>query len=215
MPIKNYDGYYEDMRRNIIFGTIFPIRSYMIAGTDHKPSKAQIDAMHWFAVYTRSRCEKRVAASLCDDGIEAWVPLQKTLRQWSDRKKWVEVPLFNSYIFIHTTLSVIKQLVHQTDGAVYVVQFQDRPAIVPDSQIEGLRMLLNASEKFEICPIELSTGSSVEVVRGPLRGLKGIFTEYKGRKRVMMRIDAINQYLYIEIDPSYLKITGVRELLTA
>ena len=61
----------------------------------------------WFAIYTRSRNEKKVVAGLLEQGHEAWVPLMKTMRQWSDRKKVVEVPLFNSYIFIFTHTGIV------------------------------------------------------------------------------------------------------------
>ena len=55
---------------------------------------------HWYAIYTRSRGEKVTAKLLSDQGIEAYLPLQRKLRQWSDRKKWVEVPYINSYVFV-------------------------------------------------------------------------------------------------------------------
>jgi transcription antitermination factor NusG len=167
-------------------------------------SKQTIDKQ-WFAIYTRSRTEKKVAAELIEQGYEAWIPLLKTMRQWSDRKKMVEVPLFNSYIFVRINLSKIRSIISKADGAVYVVSFSGQPAAIPDKQIEDLKLLLDSSEKFEISFNEFIYGDRVEVTRGTLKGLQGMFVQYKGQKRVLMHIDAINQKLLININPAFIK----------
>jgi transcriptional antiterminator RfaH len=159
----------------------------------------------WFAIYTRSRNEKKVVTELLEQGFQAWVPLHKTMRQWSDRKKMVEVPLFNSYVFIHTTPSKIRTVISMIDGAVYVVSFSGQPAVIPDKQIEDLTLLLNSSEKFEVSFDEFEQGDHVEVVKGSLKGLQGLFVKYKGQNRVLMHIDAINQKLIIDINPAFIK----------
>src|ERR1035437_465658 len=155
----------------------------------------------WFAIYTRSRTEKKVVAELAEQGYEAWVPLMKTMRQWSDRKKVVEVPLFNSYIFIHADIANIRSIVSKSDGAVYVISFSGQPAVIPDKQIEDLKLLLSSSEKFELSFNDFIYGDKVEVIRGSLCGLHGTFVQFKGQKRILMHIDAINQKLLIDINP--------------
>ena len=159
----------------------------------------------WFAIYTRSRSEKKVVADIIEHGFEGWLPILKTMRQWSDRKKMVEVPLFNSYVFVHTTLSKIRIVISKVEGAVYVVSFSGQPAIIPDKQIEDLKLLLNSSEKFEVSLDEFEYGDQVEVMKGSLKGLQGMFVQYKGQKRVLMHIDAINQKLVIDINPAFIK----------
>ncbi len=159
----------------------------------------------WFAIYTRSRNEKKVVTELTEQGYEAWVPLMKTIRQWSDRKKVVEVPLFNSYIFVRADLSNVRAIVSKSDGAVYVISFSGQPAVIPDKQIEDLKLLLSSSEKFELSFNEFIYGDRVEVTRGALRGLQGMFVQFKGQKRVLMHIDAINQKLLIDINPAFIK----------
>jgi transcriptional antiterminator RfaH len=171
---------------------------------DNKPID---DANQWFAVYTRSRYEKKVASDLLEKGTEAWAPLIKSLRQWSDRKKMVEVPLFNSYIFVHTSNTKIKDVIREVPGAVYVVSFSGRPTVIPDSEIEDLKKLLGTSERFEVSTETFSVGEKVEVMEGPLKGLKGIFVDYRGQKRTVIRIDAINQSMLIDINPSLIKKT--------
>ena len=159
----------------------------------------------WFAIYTRSRYEKKIVIKLQEQGYEAWLPLLKTMRQWSDRKKMVEVPLFNSYVFIHTDLLKARSVISQVEGAVYIVSFSGQPAVIPDKQIEDLKLLLNSSEKFEISFNEFMFGDHIEVIRGSLKGLHGMFVHYKGRKRILMQIEAINQQLLIDINPAFVK----------
>jgi transcription antitermination factor NusG len=159
----------------------------------------------WFAVYTRSRYEKRVVTELQELGFEAWLPLIKTLRQWSDRKKMVEVPLFRSYVFVRADIAQIKFILYPIVGAVYIVSFSGEPSVVPDKQIEGLKLLLGSTEKFEISTERFNVGEPIEVTMGPLKGMQGVFVDKKGSKRIMMRIDAINQSLLIDINPAYVK----------
>jgi transcription antitermination factor NusG len=158
----------------------------------------------WFALYTRSRYEKKVSADLQEIGIETWVPLQKTLRQWSDRKKWVEAPLFHSYVFIYTDQNTAR-FATRVDGAVYVVSFAGKLVSIPQVQIESLKLLLDSSEKFEISFDEFTFGEHIEVNKGPLQGVKGTFVNFKGKKRLLMHIDAINQKLLVEINPGFVK----------
>jgi len=159
---------------------------------------------HWFAIYTRSRYEKKVVDRLKEIGIEAWLPLLKTLRQWSDRKKMVEVPLFNSYVFVRSKSNTVKKAL-QVNGAVYVVSFSGQPTPIPDEQIEWLRRLLNSSEKFEVSFDKFTMGETVLIEQGVMKGTKGMFVHYKGRNRVLVQIEVINQNLLIDINPGFLK----------
>lgn len=158
----------------------------------------------WYAVYTKSRYEKKVVDRINEMGIEAWLPLMKTLRQWSDRKKWVEVPLFNSYIFVRTSRLMLSKAL-QANGAVYVVSFSGKPTPIPDEQIEWLKLLLDSSEKFEISFDDFSFGDHVLVEKGVMKGMQGKFVNYKGRNRVLLQIEAINQNLLIDINPAFIK----------
>ena len=158
----------------------------------------------WYALYTKSRFEKKVGLLLSEAGIESFVPLIKTMKQWSDRKKLVEEPLFRSYIFVKTTTDKFNS-VRNIDGAVYIVSFNKVPAVIPEEQINNLHLLLNSNEKFDICQEEFFTGDIVEVMQGPLHGLKGSFVDYRGKTHIMLRIDAINQSLVVHIPPLWVK----------
>ena len=95
------------------------------------------NALKWYAVYTRSRFEKKAAERLAEQGIEAYVPLQRVMRQWSDRRKPVLEPAFRSYVFVRINhLHYYKVL--DTPGIVRYVFFDGKPAVVRDEEIETL-----------------------------------------------------------------------------
>ncbi len=158
----------------------------------------------WYAVYVRSRSEKKVFKQLIEQGTDSYLPLLKTLRQWSDRKKMVELPLFSSYVFVNISPKQFDYVLN-VQGIVKFVNFDDKPATIPEKQIESLRLLLFSGEKFEIGFDEFKLGEKVEVIAGPLKGFNGILADYKGKKRVLLRIETINQSLFVQIRPSYLK----------
>ncbi len=164
----------------------------------------EMSVKKWVAVYTRSRYEKKVADELAEKGIATYLPLMKTLRQWSDRKKWVEMPLFRSYVFVNIDFPNLRKAL-EANGTVYIVKFEGKPAIIPDKQIEDLKALLGSSIDFEISTEVFNKGERVEVTHGPLFGFQGTIVEYKGKKRVMLRIEAVGQSLLIELSPAWLK----------
>lgn len=158
----------------------------------------------WYALYTKSRFEKKTGQLLAEKGIKVYVPLLKTMKQWSDRKKVVEEPLFRSYIFFKASVNKLPE-VKQTEGVVYIVSFNREPAVIPDEQITNLQLLLNSNEKFEISHDIFLTGETVEVIRGSLQGLRGTFINYQGNKKIVLRIDAINQSLMVYVPPVWVK----------
>jgi len=158
----------------------------------------------WYAVYVKSRNEKRVYADLLENNFESYLPLLRTLRQWKDRKKLVDIPLFNSYVFVHVNL-LEQYKVRQVPGVVNFICFEGKPTAIPDEQINSLQLLLRSTEKFEVGYEKIEIGEDVEVYRGTLKGFRGTLVEYKGKKKVLLRIDALNQYLMIEIQLSNLK----------
>jgi transcriptional antiterminator RfaH len=158
----------------------------------------------WYAAYTRSRAEKKVARDLEEQHIEYYLPLVKTIRQWSDRKKKVEVPLINSYIFVRIVdREYLKVL--QTTGVVNIVCFSGKPVPIPDWQIENLKVMLGAEVPFEAEFRELEEGEEVVVRSGQLAGLKGTIVHIKGHHKLLIRISALSYNLMLDIDPRYVE----------
>ena len=159
--------------------------------------------MAWYALYTRPRHEKKVLDALTQKGITAFLPLVKRLRQWKDRRKWVEMPLFNSYVFVNIELRD-RFAALQTRGVVRMVSFGGVPARIPDWQIEQLRLVIEYPETLQ--PEQyLKEGDWVEVVEGPFRGIRGYLREIRGETRVAILIDGIYQSASFVVDRRFVK----------
>jgi transcription antitermination factor NusG len=159
--------------------------------------------MPWYAIYTKPRNEKKVDGLLAEKRIERFLPLVKRRQQWKDRKKWVEMPLFSSYLFANFEYKY-RYDVLQTDGVVKIVNFNGVPAVVPDWQIASLRRMLEFPQTLQL-ESYLSPGEMVEVIEGPMRGMRGTVTRLKNANRLVLTIDGIMQSVSVEVDESVLK----------
>ncbi len=166
--------------------------------------------IHWFAIYTRPRHEKKVYDELVDKNHEAFLPLVKRVRQWKDRKKTVEMPLFTSYLFARFDYKYRHQIL-QTKGLVKIVNFSGEPAVVPDWQIESLRRMLEHPQTLTL-ENYIRPGEIVEVTDGPFNGLKGMVRELRGSKRLVVTIDGIMQTVSVDIDTDFVKRINRAEL---
>jgi len=158
----------------------------------------------WYALYTHPRAEKQVYKRLIETGIETFLPLQKTFRTWSDRKKLIEKPLLSSYIFVKTKSKHFPE-VYKTQGIVKFVTFEGHPASIPQKQIDNLRLLVNSDEEIEVSSEIFEQGDNVEVVSGSLIGLTGELIKIGSKNRVIVRIDRLDQNLILKIPKTFLK----------
>lgn len=168
-----------------------------------------MDEPKWYAAYTKPRNEKKVFQLLSVKGIHAYVPLQKRLKQWSDRRKWVEEPLLNSYVFVHIPRSQYYDVLN-TPGVVRYVTFEGKAVPIPEDQIEVLRRLVASESEIEVSAEKFREGDKVEVRTGPLFGLSGELVEFRGKRLVLMRIDQIGQSLLVNIPLAFLEPVGKR-----
>ena len=164
----------------------------------------QITEEKWYAVYTQPRAEKQVQHRLEENGIEAYLPMQKTIRQWSDRKKVVEKPLLSSYVFV----KIIPQdfpVVFKTNGVVKFVSFEGHPVAIPQKQIDILRLLIDSNADIEVSSEKFEKGDNVEVISGALAGLTGELIKIGTHNRFVVRIDKLDQNLILKIPRTFLK----------
>ena len=159
----------------------------------------------WYAIYTRPRWEKKVAAILDEKGIENYLPLTKTLKIWSDRKKWVREPLFRSYIFVHVNKKDYFPAI-QTPGAVKYVSFENKAVSIPPLQIEAVKTFIESGEDLLADIPDVKIGDRVLVTRGPLNGLEGNLVEFQQKHRVRLMIDGIRQSLHLNLPLSHLQL---------
>lgn len=158
----------------------------------------------WYALYTNPRAEKKVEAELQKHGFEAYLPLQETIRQWSDRKKKVLTPLFNSYIFVHISEKSYYDVL-AVQGVVKFVKIGKELIPIPPEQIEAIRISLLHYSELEISSEQLEVSDRVEVTAGPLRGVKGFVSDINGNKRLAIAIEQIGSHLLVQVPLAYLK----------
>jgi transcription antitermination factor NusG len=159
---------------------------------------------NWYAVYTNPRAEKKINERLLKKNIEAFLPLQKKLHQWKDRKKLVEVPLINSYLFVKVSEKEYYDVLN-TPGIVRYITFSGKAAPIPEWQIAAMKQLLESNHDFEVTTEEFQKGDLVKVVSGALTGMQGELVSFKSEKKVLIRIEHINHCLIVNIPISHLK----------
>lgn len=141
--------------------------------------------MNWYVVYTKPKWEKKVAEQLSKRGVECYCPLIIQVRQWSDRKKKIEVPLFNSYIFVRLT-EADRNLVFQSTGVVRYLFWLGKPAIVRDEEINTIKKWLTTPDKFEISVSSLQVGDKVVLESGPFKSQEAIVQEVNKNNYVLV-----------------------------
>ena len=157
----------------------------------------------WIAVYTKPRHEKTVSNELYKKGYEVYLPLLKERRKWSDRKKWIEFPLFRSYLFVRTDIKNVLFVV-QTYGVVKIIKFGEKIGIVQNEIINSIRLMIEGGYKPE--PLDyFIKGDPVIVKEGPLKGLMGEVVRIDNNDRLIVRIDAIQHSISIQIERGFLK----------
>jgi transcription termination/antitermination protein NusG len=176
--------------------TIPQINQYTFPGlSGHLPSQD----LRWFAIQTRSRHERKVAAQLGEKQIAAFLPLFKEVHRWSDRRKVVELPLFPGYVFVRvpdegeTRISVLR-----TGGVVRFVGARENGTPIPDQEIENIQTLLASDIPFGSFPF-LRVGQRVRIRGGSLDGLEGILIARNSDQSVVVSVELIQRSLAIRV----------------
>jgi transcription antitermination factor NusG len=159
--------------------------------------------MSWYAIYTKPRHEKKVHNQLLEKEVESFLPLITRKRQWKDRKKNVEMPLFSSYLFVNFDYKYRFDIL-ETDGVVKIVNFNGVPAVVPDWQIDSLKHMLTFPKTLQLESF-IQPGEIVEVTEGPMRSMRGTVVKRKNSNRLVLTIEGIMQSVSVEVDEFILK----------
>ena len=159
----------------------------------------------WYAVYVKSRAEKKIAVELMYENIDYYLPLIKRLKLWSDRKKWIEEPLFRSYIFVNIEpMDYYKVLAVQ--GVVKYISFEGNAVPIPISQINAIKYYLEENDPEDIDNACWEKGQKVEVISGSMIGLMGELVEVRGKHRVKVEIEIVGSALLIDIPKNKLRL---------
>jgi transcription termination/antitermination protein NusG len=167
-----------------------------------KPGDRRLVKPEWYALYTRSRFEKKMLSELTDRSIEVFLPMREILSRWKDRKKRIWIPLFPGYIFVnHADTPENRFRILNIPGAVRFVGLEGHANPIPEEQIQDVRRFLESSIAIDSYPY-MPVGTRVEVIAGPLKGIQGILVEKRGRFRFVIQVDLIRQAVSVEIDAS-------------
>lgn len=152
----------------------------------------------WFVYYTYPKAERAIKRELERGDYEVFLPLQKINKQWSDRIKQLEVPLFPNYIFIRSKKSEIYSIIKHPKIVKYI-SFEGRPGILKDEEVLIIKKLANCSSKIEI-DTSITTGDKVRIKSGPLEGLYGTLIEKKNGMRFGIKLNELNHTISVEIE---------------
>jgi transcription termination/antitermination protein NusG len=156
-------------------------------------------ASEWYAVRTRSRHEKVAASMLESLGVPHFLPLKSEIRQWSDRKQMVTVPLFCGYLFVRLNIVKDSRLqVLRIPGVLGFVANQWGPLPVPDQQIEDIRLVLERRVECAVLPL-LDEGDRVRVVRGALAGVEGRLMRSNFSSRLAISMELIHKSVVVSV----------------
>ena len=162
------------------------------------------ESKNWYAVYTRPLWEKKVARLLDRKNIEHYCPLTKVHRQWSDRKKIIEIPLFTSYVFVKINeIDMLK--VKQTEGILNFVFWLKKPAIINNNEIEVIKRFLNDHRSLKIEKASVNLNDRVRIVSGPLMEREGNILEIK-HKTIKVLLPSLGYTLVAEVEKSNVEI---------
>jgi transcriptional antiterminator RfaH len=160
-----------------------------------------LDTGKWYPVCTNPRAEKKAHQALLKKGIESYLPLHRQLKQWSDRKKWVEEPFIRSYLFVR--INPLEQTnVLMTKGIARFIYFSGKIASMPERQIEDLKLLMASSLDLEITEEDLQPGEKIIVKAGPLKGMVGEIISYRSQKQLALRLESLGCSIIIHIAAS-------------
>jgi transcription antitermination factor NusG len=154
----------------------------------------------WFAIQTAPRHEKRITNQLTGTGVENYLPVVTQLRQWSDRRRKVDLPLFPCYTFVHIHPSPEQRVkVLQVSGVIGFVGAAGQGIAIPDRQIENIRALLTSSIAFDPYPF-LKIGQRVRIRGGSLDGIEGILMRRNGLRRLVISVDSLERSLSLCVE---------------
>ena len=158
----------------------------------------------WHVVYTKSRCEKKVASILSKNNIENYCPLNCETRQWADRKKIIYQPLFSSYVFVKISSNLLYTVKEVSADIVNFVYWLGKPAIVRDKEIENIMEFLTSYMNVKLEKQQVRINDKVKVLNGPLINREGVIIAVEHNK-VKLSLPSLGYILIAETAISNIK----------
>jgi transcription antitermination factor NusG len=166
----------------------------------------------WYVVYTKPRCEKKVTELLSRKKIEHFCPLNKVQRQWNDRKKVVDEPLFTSFVFVHID-ETEKVPVRLTDGVINFAYWLGKPAEVRNEEIQAIKEFLNDYKFVRLEKTDVDLQDKVRVIGGPLVTQVGQVVSVKNNRTIKVVLPSLGYLMHAELESSTVEL--IREETSA
>ncbi len=161
--------------------------------------------VNWYVIYVNVRHEKKVVQKLLADSIEAYSPVSKKLRQWSDRKKWIELPMITGYVFVKINI-LEKDKVLFNHAVLGFIKFNGKEAVVKDNEIEILKSIELTGYDVTQESNLISLKDKVKINQGHLKGLTGIVVQIQNEDYVQIELESLRQSIKVKVPKSILKI---------
>lgn len=161
----------------------------------------------WYVFYTYPKFERKVHEYLQEDCYESFLPLHWVVRQWSDRKKRIQVPLFPGYIFVNVEREKIHEVL-KTPKIIRCITFNRMPAYLKQGDVDSIMQIIENEYPFEV-DSSLKVGDSVVITKGALTGMEGVLVEERGNQRFALRIESLQQSMLVNIPSDCLEFMEV------
>lgn len=158
----------------------------------------------WYPVYTNPRAEKKAYEALMSKGINVYLPLHRQLKQWSDRRKWVEEPFLKSYLFVNIAEQEQAEVL-MTKGIARFLYFSGKPAVMPDKQIHELKLLMASPYELEVTEEDLQPGEKIIIRAGALKGITGEVISRRSQKQLILRLESIGYSIIVNVAASLIE----------
>lgn len=164
--------------------------------------KPNSNKLNWYVVYTYPRSERKASKKLQEMGTTSFLPLQQVIRQWNDRKKKLEIPLFPCYLFVY--VSALERFnVLKIKELVRFISFGGTPAVVSDTTIDSLKKIVKG-ENIEVSGYDnYPTGTRVSILKGQFAGLEGLLLRRRGKNRLVLEIPALQRSVVVDVPSIY------------
>lgn len=164
-----------------------------------------VEQKKWYAIYTNPRAEKKVTQLLTNKGFEVYLPLQTTIKQWSDRKKKVEEPLFKSYVFVNIQYEKEHIAILSTLGVVKFIKIGKDLSPIRGEIIRAIQLSLSHFDELQTSSENFEINQPVEVIAGPLQGYRGIIAEQHGNRYFAIQIEQLGTHLLLKVPAQHLQ----------
>lgn len=158
----------------------------------------------WFAIYTRYKREKLVYKFLDKKGIKAYLPINNVVRKWDRKVRNVELPLINCYVFVNIVKAEYVNVL-ETENVLNFVRFSNNLISIPSEEIELMKRITGVFNNIELLDEKIEKGDEVEIVGGPLTGMRGRLTEKDSKKKFIVELNNLGYGLMIEVNPNTLR----------